>query len=112
MNEKIRKKKSCQMSDLFFSHSEDTVGDMDKRPQLPNQTPRGAQWTFLDNLPGGSFRIWPRSLYFSIGVRLIFSTFRGFSHFGMTPLFLALPGIALYTRSSSKCIAEVSEKFD
>ena len=27
-------------------------------------------------IPGGSFRIWPRSLYFSIGVRLLFSTFR------------------------------------
>ena len=26
-------------------------------------------------LPGGSFRIWPRSLYFSICVRLLSSTF-------------------------------------
>ena len=75
VNEK--KKEEKKLSDLFFSPSEDTVRDMDKRPQLPNQTPRGAQWAFLGNLPGGSFRIWPRSLYFSIRVRLIFSTFGG-----------------------------------
>ena len=30
----------------------------------------------------------------------------------MTPLLLAVTGIALYDRSSSKCICEVSEKFD
>ena len=29
----------------------------------------------LVKLPGGSFRIWPRSLYFSICVRLLLSTF-------------------------------------
>ena len=73
VNEKKGRKK---LSDLFFSPSEDTVGDMDKRPQLPNQTPRGAQWTFLGNLPGGSFRIWPRSLYFLLCVRLNFPHFR------------------------------------
>ena len=72
-----KKKEEKKLSDLFFSHSGDTVGDMHKRSQLPNQTLRGAQWTFLGNLPAGwSFRIWPRSLYVSICVRLIFSTFR------------------------------------
>ena len=29
---------------------------MHKRPQLPNQAPRGAQWIFLGNLPGAGGR--------------------------------------------------------
>ena len=34
---------------FFFLLSVDTVRDMHQGPQLPNQTPRGAQWDLLVN---------------------------------------------------------------
>ena len=102
VNVNENKKGEKKLSEFFFSPSGDTVGDMHKRPQLPNQTPRGAQWTFLGNLPGGSFRIWPRSLYFSICVRLIFSTFHPESRASCTWVFSLRydPVIFGFTRDS------------